>query len=524
MLVCDNLELSFKDRVLFKNVNIKFESDNCYGVIGANGAGKSTFLKILNGDIEPTRGSIIKDKGERISYLVQDHSIFDDKQVLEIVIAGDSELYNIKKEKDSLYMKEDFKDEDGIRVGVLEDLFLKKNGWQAESDAAILLSGLGISQNKHNLYMKDLKEIDKVKVLLARSLFGNPDILLLDEPTNGLDLEAKDWLENFLLEFKNTVIVISHDRDFLNRVCTHMIDIDYEKITKFVGNYDFWYESSELIKKQIKESNKKKEQKIQELENFIRRFQANASKSKQATSRKKALEKIQLDELKPSNRKYPYIKFTPYRPLGKDVIKINKLNLLGKETIVHNFKLTINSNDKIVVIGNELLKTALLEAIYNNNQNIMYGQTVKISYLPKLNNKYFTKDENMIQWLSKYSSDTSETFIRSILGKMLFSGEEALKSVNVLSGGEKVRCMLAKIMLEQSNVLLLDEPTNHLDMESIQALNNALIEFPGVVVFTTYDVKLISTVSNHIIKINDDGTFIDSKTSYDSYLRKYESK
>ena len=303
-----------------------------------------------------------------------------------------------------------------------------------------------------------------------------------------------------------------------------MIDIDYEKITKFVGNYDFWYESSELIKKQIKESNKKKEQKIQELENFIRRFQANASKSKQATSRKKALEKIQLDELKPSNRKYPYIKFTPYRPLGKDVIKINKLNLLGKETIVHNFKLTINSNDKIVVIGNELLKTALLEAIYNNNQNIMYGQTVKISYLPKLNNKYFTKDENMIQWLSKYSSDTSETFIRSILGKMLFSGEEALKSVNVLSGGEKVRCMLAKIMLEQANVLLLDEPTNHLDMESIQALNNALIEFPGVVVFTTYDVKLISTVSNHIIKINDDGTFIDSKTSYDSYLRKYESK
>lgn len=524
MLVCDNLELSFKDRVLFKNVNIKFESDNCYGVIGANGAGKSTFLKILNGDIEPTRGSIIKDKGERISYLVQDHSIFDDKQVLEIVIAGDSELYNIKKEKDSLYMKEDFKDEDGIRVGVLEDLFLKKNGWQAESDAAILLSGLGISQNKHNLYMKDLKEIDKVKVLLARSLFGNPDILLLDEPTNGLDLEAKDWLENFLLEFKNTVIVISHDRDFLNRVCTHMIDIDYEKITKFVGNYDFWYESSELIKKQIKESNKKKEQKIQELENFIRRFQANASKSKQATSRKKALEKIQLDELKPSNRKYPYIKFTPYRPLGKDVIKINKLNLLGKETMVHNFKLTINSNDKIVVIGNELLKTALLEAIYNNNQNIMYGQTVKISYLPKLNNKYFTKDENMIQWLSKYSSDTSETFIRSILGKMLFSGEEALKSVNVLSGGEKVRCMLAKIMLEQANVLLLDEPTNHLDMESIQALNNALIEFPGVVVFTTYDVKLISTVSNHIIKINDDGTFIDSKTSYDSYLRKYESK
>ena len=524
MLVCDNLELSFKDRVLFKNVNIKFESDNCYGVIGANGAGKSTFLKILNGDIEPTRGSIIKDKGERISYLVQDHSIFDDKQVLEIVIAGDSELYNIKKEKDSLYMKEDFKDEDGIRVGVLEDLFLKKNGWQAESDAAILLSGLGISQNKHNLYMKDLKEIDKVKVLLARSLFGNPDILLLDEPTNGLDLEAKDWLENFLLEFKNTVIVISHDRDFLNRVCTHMIDIDYEKITKFVGNYDFWYESSELIKKQIKESNKKKEQKIQELENFIRRFQANASKSKQATSRKKALEKIQLDELKPSNRKYPYIKFTPYRPLGKDVIKINKLNLLGKETIVHNFKLTINSNDKIVVIGNELLKTALLEAIYNNNQNIMYGQTVKISYLPKSNNKYFTKDENMIQWLSKYSSDTSETFIRSILGKMLFSGEEALKSVNVLSGGEKVRCMLAKIMLEQANVLLLDEPTNHLDMESIQALNNALIEFPGVVVFTTYDVKLISTVSNRIIKINDDGTFIDSKTSYDSYLRKYESK
>ena len=523
MLQCENVGLRFKDRILFKNVNIKFDDDNCYGVIGANGAGKSTFLKILAGIIEPTSGNIIKGKHDRISYLVQEHNAYDNDIVLDTVIAGDNELYDIKQEKDAIYLKEDFTEEDGIRAGVLEDLFLKKNGWQAEADAAILLSGLGIDNSKHNLYMKDLKETDKVKVMLARSLFGNPDILLLDEPTNGLDLESKTWLEEFLLNFKNTVIVISHDRHFLNKVCTHMVDIDYEKISFFVGNYDFWLKSSELIQKQMRDSNKKKEDKIKELEDFIRRFSANASKSKQATSRKKALEKIKLDEIKPSSRRYPFIEFTPERLLGKDVIRINKLNCeVEGKTLIKNLKLTIDNTDKIALIGNnEQAKTALLELIYNNSNSINYGNTVSISYYPKDNSKYFDKKISMVKWLEQYSSDTDETFIRGFLGRMLFSGEESLKNVDVLSGGEKVRLMLSKMMLEKSNILLLDEPTNHLDMESITSLNKALTSFKGVVILSTYDRELIDTVCNRVLKINDDGTIIDFKSNYSDYLKKY---
>ena len=523
MIQCDNIGLRFKDRIVSKGVNIKFENDNCYGVIGANGAGKSTFLKILAGIIEPTSGNIIKGKFDRISYLVQNHNAYDDYNVIETVIMGDQELYDIKKKKDAIYLKEDFTDEDGIRAGILEDLFLKKNGWQAEADAAILLSGLGIDVSKHSLFMKDLKEAEKVKVMLARSLFGNPDILLLDEPTNGLDLESKTWLEEFLLEFKNTVIVISHDRHFLNKVCTHMVDIDYEKISMFIGNYDFWVKSSELIQKQMKDSNKKKEDKIKELEDFIRRFSANASKSKQATSRKKALEKIQLDEIKPSSRRYPYITFDIDRNLGKDVIRINKLNYeIDGKSLIKNLKLTIENNDKIALIGNnEQAKTALLELIYNNYDNINYGKTVTMSYYPKDNSKFFNKNINMVKWLEQYSKDTDETFIRGFLGRMLFSGEESLKSVNVLSGGEKVRLMLSKIMLEKSNILLLDEPTNHLDMESITSLNKALTNFKGVVIISTFDRELIDTVCNRVLKINDDGTYIDFKSNYSDYLKKY---
>ena len=523
MLQCDNIGLRFRDRILFKNVNIKFDNDNCYGVIGANGAGKSTFLKILNGDIESTSGSVIKGPHDRISYLVQDHNAYDEYGVIETVIMGDKELYDIKLEKDAIYLKENFTEEDGIRAGVLEDLFLKKNGWQAESDAAILLSGLGVDVDKHELLMKDLKEVDKVKVMLARSLFGNPDILLLDEPTNGLDLESKTWLEEFLLDFKNTVIVISHDRHFLNKVCTHMVDIDYEKVSLFVGNYDFWLKSSELIQKQMKDSNKKKEDKIKELEDFIRRFSANASKSKQATSRKKALEKIKLDEIKPSSRRYPFIEFTPNRYLGKDVIRINKLNYeVDGKVLLKNVKVTIDNTDKIALIGNnEQAKTALLELIYNNNESIIYGKTVSLSYYPKDNSKYFSKKISMVKWLEQYSIDTDETFIRGFLGRMLFSGEESLKNVDVLSGGEKVRLMLSKMMLEKSNVLLFDEPTNHLDMESITSLNKALTNFNGVVIISTYDRELIDTVCNRVLKINDDGTIIDFKSNYSDYLKKY---
>ena len=525
MLIANNISLRFGGRTLFSDVNLKFEGNNCYGLIGANGAGKSTFLKILSGEKESTTGEIIKGANERISVLVQNHNAYDDMNVIETVIMGDKELYDIKQEKDNLYMKENFTDEDGIKVGILEDLFLKKNGWQAESDAATLLSGLGVDITLHNKLIGELKETDKVKVMLARALFGEPDILLLDEPTNGLDLNSKMWLEEFLIDFKNTVIVISHDRHFLNKVCTYMVDIDYEKITLFAGNYDFWYSSSQLIQKQMRDSNKKKEQKIAELQDFIRRFSANASKSKQATSRKKSLEKIVLDEIKPSSRKYPYINFEPEKSLGKEVIHLEKMNKnIDGVDVLKNIRLTIKPNDKIVILGNEIAKTTLLEIISGkirpDSGEIKYGITVKTSYFPKNNNNYFNKNVNMIDWLRDYSDDKDETFIRSFLGRMLFSGEETLKKVNVLSGGEKVRCMFSKMMLEHGNVLLFDEPTNHLDIESITALNEGMKKFNGVIVISSHDLEIIDTIATRIIEIKEDGSIKDYELNYQEYLKK----
>ena len=527
MLACNNIGLRFGKRILFENVNLKFDNDNCYGVIGANGAGKSTFLKILSGEIDSTSGEITIGKGERLSVLQQNHNAYDEYNVIDTVIMGDQELYDIKTEKDALYMKADFTNEDGIRAGILEDLFLKKNGWQAESDAAILLSGLGVDISLHTQMMKDLKEADKVKVMLARALFGDPDILLLDEPTNGLDLDSKNWLEDFLLDFKNTVIVISHDRHFLNKICTHMVDIDYEKITMFAGNYDFWYESSQLIQKQMRESNKKKEEKIAELQEFIRRFSANASKSKQATSRKKSLEKIQLEEIKPSSRKYPYINFEPERYLGKEVIFLDHVSksIDGVE-VIKNFRLNIKPGDKIALIGNnELAKTTLLRLLSGDLEpdsgTIKIGTTVTRSYYPKNNDPYFTNNLNMVEWLREYSENKEESFVRGFLGRMLFSGDETLKKVSVLSGGERVRCMLSKMMLEHANTLFLDEPTNHLDMESITALNEGLTRFNGSVVFATFDRQLIDTVANRIIDIKEDGSYVDKEMTYEEYLKKY---
>lgn len=527
MLIANNIGLRFGKRILFENVNLKFEGNNCYGVIGANGAGKSTFLKILSGEVDSTSGEVIIGKGERLSVLLQNHNAYDAYNVLDTVIMGDQELYDIKTEKDELYMKADFTNADGIRAGILEDLFLKKNGWQAESDAAILLTGLGVDMSLHTKMMRDLSEIDKVKVMLARALFGDPDILLLDEPTNGLDLDSKKWLEDFLLDFKNTVIVISHDRHFLNKICTHMVDIDYEKITMFAGNYDFWYESSQLIQKQMRDSNKKKEEKIAELQDFIRRFSANASKSKQATSRKKSLEKIQLEEIKPSSRKYPYINFEPEKVLGKEVIHLEHVNkaIDGVEAI-KNMRLTIKPGDKIALIGNnELAKTTLLRLLAGDIEpdsgEIKVGVTVTRSYYPKNNDAYFNKDTNMIEWLRDYSTNKDETFVRGFLGRMLFSGDETLKKVNVLSGGEKVRCMLSKMMLEHANTLFLDEPTNHLDMESISALNEGLDKFSGSLVFTSYDQQLIETIATRIIDIKDDGSYIDKELTYEEYMKKY---
>lgn len=527
MLQTVGIGLRYGKRVLFDNVNLKFENNNCYGLIGANGAGKTTFLKILSGEVDSTSGEVIVGKGERMSVLEQNHHAYDEYNVLEVVIMGDSELYSIMKEKDALYMKADFTDEDGIRVGELEDLFLKKNGWQAESDAAILLSGLGINVELHNKQMKELKESDKVKVLLARALFGEPDILLLDEPTNGLDLESKHWLEEFLIEFKNTVIVISHDRHFLNKICTHMVDIDYEKITMFAGNYDFWYESSQLIQKQMRESNKKKEEKIAELQDFIRRFSANASKSKQATSRKKSLEKIVLEDIKPSSRKYPFINFEPERFLGKEVIHLDHVykEIDGVE-VLKNIRLTIKPGDKIALIGNnEIAKTALLRIIMGVDEpdkgEVKVGTTVIRSYYPKNYDDYFKVDTPMVEWLKQYSTNQEDTFVRGFLGRMLFSGEESLKNVKVLSGGEKVRCMLSKMMLEHGNVLLLDEPTNHLDMESITALDEGLKRFNGCVVFSTYDQHLIDTIATRIVDIKEDGSYLDKEMTYEEYLAKY---
>lgn len=524
MLQVKNLSLRFGKRILFENVNLEFKENNCYGVIGANGAGKSTFLKILTEEIEPTTEEIIKDKSERISYLKQNHNLYDEYTVIDTVIMGNDKLYKIMKQKEKLYMKENFTNEDGIKVAKLEAEFESLNGWEAESDSATLLANLGIKNQEHYKKMSELKDKDKVKVLLAQALFGDPDILLLDEPTNGLDIKSKTWLENFLIDYKGTIILVSHDRHFLNKVCTYMVDIDRERIKLCIGNYDFWYKSNELLLKQIKDSNKKKEEKIKELETFIARFQANASKSKQATSRKKLLEKIKLEELKPSTRKYPYINFETEKRLGKQVITLSKISV---KNIIKNLTLNIKNDDKIALVGeNELAKTTLLKVLAGevspDEGEIKIGSTVKVSYFPKNHDKYFEEDKPLLEWLREYSEDKDDAFVRGFLGRMLFSGEESLKSTKVLSGGEKVRCMFSKMMLNKGNILLLDEPTNHLDIESITSLNNALEKFNGPVVFSTFDTELIETIANRIIYIKEDGTYIDKQMNYEEFIEKYE--
>jgi len=527
MLKASNIGLRFNTRVLFDNVNIEFKDDNCYGIIGANGAGKSTFLKILSGEIDSTKGEVILGKGERLSTLRQNHNEFDEFQVLETVIMGDAKLYSIMKEKEELYMKEDFSMEDGMKVAELEEEFASLNGWQADSDASQLLAGLGIKTEKLEMKMGELRDSEKVKVLLARAIFGNPDVLLLDEPTNGLDSKSIMWLEEFLINFKNTVLVVSHDRHFLNKVCTHMVDIDFEKVTLFVGNYDFWYESSQLIQRQMKDSNKKKSEKILELEDFIRRFSANASKSKQATSRKRSLEKIVLDDIKPSTRKYPYINFDIDKPLGKEVITMENINYsIDGKVIIKDFNLTLRPDDKVVLLGNnEIAKTALLNIISGNvkpdSGTIRFGSTVKVSYYEKNHDRYFTDSSNLIEWLRNYSEIKEESFVRGFLGRMLFSGEESLKKVNVLSGGEKVRCMFSKVMLEKGNVLLLDEPTNHLDIESITALNEGLAKYNSTLIVSTFDQEIIESISNRLIEIKQDGSYLDKQISYEEYLEKF---
>ena len=523
MISANNVTLRVGKKALFEDVNIKFTEGNCYGLIGANGAGKSTFLKILSGQLEPTKGDIVITPGQRLSFLQQDHFKYDAYTVLDTVIMGNLRLYEIMKEKEAIYAKEDFTDEDGIRASELEGEFAEMNGWEAESDAATLLNGLGIDTEFHYATMGDLPGPLKVKVLLAQALFGNPDILLLDEPTNHLDLDAIAWLEEFLINFENTVIVVSHDRYFLNKVCTQIADIDYGKIKLYAGNYDFWYESSQLLIRQMKEANKKKEEKIKELQEFISRFSANASKSKQATSRKKTLEKIELDEIKPSNRKYPYIDFKPDREPGKEILKVEGLTkTINGEKVLDNVTFTVKPSDKIAFLAdNENAKTVLFQILAGelepDSGTVTWGTTITNNYFPKDNNYLFESDLNITDWLRQYSKDPDETYVRSFLGRMLFSGEEALKKVNVLSGGEKVRCVLSKIMLSGANLLIFDEPTNHLDMESITALNEGMKKFNGIILFTSHDHQLTQTVANRIIDLKQD-KLIDRETTYDEYL------
>ena len=520
MLTVTGVTIRFGKRTLFEDVNIKFNKGCCYGIIGANGAGKSTFLKVLSGDIEPSKGEVSKDKNERISVLKQDHFAYEDYRVLDTVIMGNQELYSIMQEKDAIYSKPDFSEEDGMKAAKLEERFAELDGWNAESDAAVLLNDVGIETDKHEKLMKDLEPREKVKVLLAQALFGNPDILLLDEPTNDLDLKTINWLEDFLIDFENTVIVVSHDRYFLNKVCTHIADVDYGKIKVYPGNYDFWYESSQLALKQMKEANKKKEEKIKELQEFIARFSANASKSKQATSRKKTLEKIELDEIKPSNRKYPYIDFKPDREPGKEILKVEGITkTVNGEKVLDNVTFTVKPNDKIAFLAdNENAKTVLFQILAGELEpdagKVTWGTTITSSYFPKDNNYLFESDLSITDWLRQYSKDPDETYVRSFLGRMLFSGEEALKKVNVLSGGEKVRCVLSKMMLSGANLLIFDEPTNHLDMESITALNEGMKRFNGIILFTSHDHQLTQTVANRIIDIKQD-KLVDRETTYD---------
>lgn len=524
MISANNVTLRLGKKALFEDVNIKFTESNCYGLIGANGAGKSTFLKILSGKLEPTKGDVSITQGQRLSVLEQDHYKYDDCQVLDTVIMGNKRLYAIMKEKDALYAKEDFTEEDGMKASELEGEFALLNGWEAEADAETLLNGLGIENEFHYKYMHELTGSQKVKVLLAQALFGNPDILLLDEPTNHLDLEAIEWLEEFLIQFENTVIVVSHDRYFLNKVCTHTADIDYAKIQLYAGNYDFWYESSQLMIRQMKEANKKKEEKIKELQEFIQKFSANASKSKQATSRKKALEKIQLDEIRPSSRKYPYIDFKPNREIGNEVLAVNNLSkTVDGVKVLDNISFLVNKNDKIAFVGpNTIATTTLFQILAGELEpdegSYKWGVTTSQAYFPKDNTKEFAGDMNIVEWLSQFTEEDDMSYVRGFLGRMLFSGEDALKKTAVLSGGEKVRCLLSKMMISGANTLILDEPTNHLDMESITALNNGLIKFPGVALFTSQDHQFVQTTANRIMEITADGGLIDKLMTYDEYL------
>ena len=524
MISANNVTYRVGKKALFEDVNIKFTEGNCYGLIGANGAGKSTFLKILSGSLETTNGEIVITPGQRLSVLEQDHFKYDSYVVMDTVIMGNQRLYEIMKEKDAIYAKEDFSDEDGIRASELEAEFAEMDGWEAESNAAMLLNGLGIGPEYHYSMMSELDGNLKVKVLLAKALFGNPDILLLDEPTNHLDLDAIAWLEDFLIDFENTVIVVSHDRYFLNKVCTHTADIDYGKIQLYAGNYDFWYESSQLLIKQMKEANKKKEEKIKELQEFISRFSANASKSKQATSRKRALEKIELDEIRPSSRKYPYIDFRPDREIGNEVLTVEHLSkTINGEKVLNDVSFVMGHEDKIAFVGSqELAKTTLFQILMGELEpdegSYKWGVTTSQAYFPKDNTLEFDNDLTITDWLTGYSPVKDVTYVRGFLGRMLFAGEDGVKKVKVLSGGEKVRCLLSKMMISGANCLILDEPTNHLDMESITALNNGLIKFPGVALFSCHDHQFVQTTANRIIEILPNGQIIDKITTYDEYL------
>ena len=524
MIAANNVTLRIGKKALFEDVNIKFTEGNCYGLIGANGAGKSTFLKILSGQLETTSGDITITPGQRLSFLQQDHFKYDAYTVLDTVIMGNKRLYDIMKEKEAIYAKEDFSDEDGIRASELEGEFAEMNGWEAESDAAQLLNGLGIETELHYSIMGDLTGSQKVKVLLAQALFGNPDILLLDEPTNHLDLDAIEWLEEFLINFENTVIVVSHDRYFLNKVCTHTADIDYGKIQLYAGNYDFWYESSQLLIKQMKEANRKKEEKIKELQEFISRFSANASKSKQATSRKRALEKIQLDDMRPSSRKYPYIDFRPNREIGNEVLMVEGLSkTIDGVKILDNISFTLGHDDKVAFVGgNEQAKTVLFKILIGEMEpdegTYKWGVTTSQAYFPKDNTAEFDNDLTIADWLTQYSEIKDATYVRGFLGRMMFPGEDGVKKVRILSGGEKVRCLLSKMMISGANVLVFDEPTNHLDMESITALNNGMIKFPGVILFASHDHQIVQTTANRIMEILPNGVLIDKITTYDEYL------
>ena len=527
MISANNVTLRLGKKALIEDVNIKFTEGNCYGLIGANGAGKSTFLKILSGKLEPSKGDITMNQGERLSVLEQDHYKYDDFQVLDTVIMGNARLYEIMKEKDAIYMKEDFTEADGIRASELEAEFAELDGWEAESDAAILLNGLGIEPELHYSMMRDLDGGQKVKVLLAKALFGNPDVLLLDEPTNHLDLDAIAWLEEFLINFNNTVIVVSHDRYFLNKVCTHIADIDYGKIQLYAGNYDFWYESSQLMIKQMKEANKKKEEKIKELQEFIQRFSANASKSKQATSRKRALEKIELDDIRPSSRKYPYIDFKPNREIGNEVLMVDGISkTIDGVKMLDNISFTLGHDDKVAFVGPNVNATTTLFKILAGEMEpdegtYKWGVTTSQAYFPKDNTKEFASDDTIVDWMMPWSPEKDVTYVRGFLGRMLFSGDDGLKRVNVLSGGERVRCMLSRMMMSGANTMILDEPTNHLDMESITALNNGLIKYPGVLLFTSQDHQFVQTTANRIMEITPGG-LIDKQCTYDEYLENDE--